>query len=112
MWNFIKEWRYGILTLLLISGVIALICFDRAKLNREVYRDLDCVVVKVGQENTRTRDKFHTPTETNLLLLRSLKDSTMFMEYRVNDQKFYNTRVGDTLHWDIVAWNRFFYITR
>ena len=55
------------------------------------------VVVKVGNEDGFTFDKFHTPTQYHTLLLRDTKDSTKFCELSISPERYYNTHINDTI---------------
>lgn len=79
---------------------------------RKIYRNQKYVVVTVGADQGATHDKFHTPREYKLLLARSMRDTTAFIEWHVDNEKFYNTHIGDTLRFDYIRKDREFHITR
>jgi hypothetical protein len=96
----------------------------------EYYYDISGVVVKVGDGIAPDGSKFHTPTVYHLLLIkmtkgselipkgvgvqkgskRPISDTTLFLEHRVSEEVYYNTKVGDTLKLEYVYKNAWFQI--
>ena len=94
--------------------------------SNKYYYDVSGVVVKVGTDIAPDGSKFHTPTAYHLMLIkmiggselipkgngakRSISDTTLFYEYKVSDEVYYNTRVGDTLKLEYVYKDAWFQI--
>lgn len=101
-----------LLALILLSFSFASCETKKEQNEKKLYRNQKYVVVTVGADQGATHDKFHTPREYKLLLARSVRDTTAFIEWQVTTEKFYNTHIGDTLRFDVIRKEREFHITR
>ena len=77
----------------------------------ELYLNKKGIIVKMGQEEG-TYGKFHQPTVYHTLLIMDMKDSTAFLEWITTHEKYYNYRVGDTVHFDRIRKDRWFKILK
>ena len=68
------------------------------------------IIVSMGSEDGLTEDKFHNPTLFHTLLIRSVRDTTLFVEWSVSKEKYYNYHVRDTVKFDYIRRDHWFHI--
>lgn len=68
------------------------------------------IIVSMGSEDGLTEDKFHNPTLFHTLLIRSARDTTLFVEWSVSKEKYYNYHVGDSVKFDYIRRDHWFKI--
>jgi hypothetical protein len=105
----------GFILAILFGGILMIVdickCISKNHDN-ELYFNKKGIIVKVGKEEGWTNDKFHTATQLHTILIMDIKDSTSFIEWRTTTEKYYNYKVGDTVHFDHIRRDRWFKITR
>lgn len=101
----------------LFSLFVAITMFGCGKKHHnELFYDYDCKVVLMNGEGIIPMGKFHTLTPVKTVLFQSIADTTLFCEMysnqdrMVNNEWFYNHRVGDTAHFEYIRKSRFFTI--
>jgi hypothetical protein len=70
------------------------------------------VIVSMGSEDGETNDKFHRPTVFHTILIQHAQDSTLFVEWSVSKEKYYNYHVGDSVKFDYIQKAHWFHINK
>lgn len=111
--NFLLVLFFGAIALFAIYGTIKGGVYDHFK-NKDslFYFNKKGVIVQMGDEKGHTHDKFHRPTIFHSLLIRDLKDTTLFIEWSTSKEKYYNYQIGDTVKFDYIKKEHWFYIKR
>lgn len=106
-------------TLLIILVILSLVIFITSSLyfrqktaTDKMYFNKVGVVVNVGNESGPSHDKFYNPTEYPKLLIRDTKDTTLFLEWGVTKEAYYNYNKGDTVRFRFIDSTRYFHIKR
>jgi len=102
--------------LLLLLLIVTLGSCDHDVKPERSYLDVDCVIAEKGGQMTHGKN----PVYSKSLLLKLLKDTTKYTEWEqtgwgtlyLSDSIFYTHDVGDTLHFDRIAKDRFWTDTR
>ena len=102
--------------LLLLLLIVTLGSCDHTVKPERSYLDIDVIVAEKGGQMTTGKN----PVYSKSLLLRLAKDSSKYMEWEqsgwqkpyLSDSIFYTHNVGDTLHFTMLAKDRFWTDTR
>ena len=76
----------------------------------ELYFNYPVKIVKINEQTGTTEDKIPAPSRYHIFLGQSTKDTSMFIEYYVESDEYYNTHIGDVKKWQYVKKQRFFKI--
>jgi len=95
----------------IFCGIYAILFIHKDYTN-ELYFNKKGIIVKMGEEEGFTNDKFHNPTQHHTLLIIDLKDTTAFLEWRTSAEKYYNYNIGDTVHFEHIRKERWFKINK
>lgn len=113
-----------ILMLILLGGMLIYIVQEFMKMHaasiaskRNLYWNVTCTIVEYSSESKLSDDKFHKPQLCKAWLVRLTSDTTKYAELsqcsyhnRINlsDSVFFQKKIGDTLHFEIINKSRFF----
>jgi hypothetical protein len=82
--------------------------------------DVKGKIVKMGEDNCLTQDKFHKPQFCETVLVQTLNDTTLFFELStcdpncpvINHAWYQNHQVGDPIYMKTIKKERFFHINK
>lgn len=102
---------YITLFILLLMIVFAVVMESTVR-EKNTYYNIKTVVVQMGKDEGPTRDKFHRPTVYPLILVRSVEDTTLYMQWLTTPEKYYNYNIGDTITFKEVRKYKWFHIKK
>jgi len=109
-----KDKHFIILIIITIISGVSIGLFGRWFKNHQAEKELWYnrvgIISAVGEEDGYTHDKFHNPVEYYKVLIRDVKDSTLFIEWVTTKEQYYNYQVGDTTKFRFINKNRYFKI--
>ncbi len=105
---------------LILLLLIFIISCDNKNHEKEIYRNLNLIVVKVGENEDVTKDKFRKPVTIRNILLKDYNNNYCMITNNsrsynnayipISDSLWFNVKIGDTLHFDYLRKDRFFKI--
>lgn len=107
----IKTYLTIISTTIFAFFILFMIAFiDRKKVKDNTYSDMYGVVVRIESLEDYSHNSFREPDDYYKILIRDLYDTTLFAVWPTNKEAYYNYKIGDTIHFDLINKSRYFRI--
>jgi len=105
-------------TLILLALLFLTSCIPTEKEDKS-YHDRKGVIVSMNNESSLEQSKFSTPQLCMFALIRDIEDPTMFTVISscgygrmINEEWYYNHKVGDTIHFEHKLKKSYFHIRK
>ena len=105
--------------ILLIFCLTLFSCNNNEVKDENQFYNLDCTIVSFNNNDTEFLGKNNTPTTCNVILIRSIKDPSLYAKlsscnegcyFNLSDANLYNKKVGSYVHFIHIKKERFFKI--